>query len=440
VTLIKTDRTRIEKYEKCPRLRYWSTEHDGIGLEPSDERGLKLDARIGSGVHDGIEFGIKNAGDLSKGAPNLAALAAGFGAGKFEKDIADDGIVVKGLPEQQQVEVVEGRNIVTALTYAWVRTRLPDLLRDGDILAVEQEMDVDFAVGDDTVLLMTRPDIIWRRKSDGSVFIRNLKTVREPRTQWREQWALDMQTLTEPLAVDKWMQEGDSGDMLSTCSGVIIDGLVTGSVLDYPRGSGKFYHNTPLLYAWVKKGDAPFSHDEWYARYEWHCTAPHKMGNGKLCPGDKDHKLAGARKVPTTEYPGGLLAWVDHLLEEDLSVVENQIIELPPIMRAPYAIERWKRQVLPREVRIHEKSFEVAALTTLEGGMAPDAALDAKFPMYTVYDLVNAPFTTAVTVAQQPTLTQPTTGREDRTTHRRNHAFSNYALSSRTHQTPQTHP
>jgi hypothetical protein len=392
MTLLKTDRSRIERYEKCARLRYWSTEFDGTGLEPSDERGLKLDARIGTGVHDGIEFALRGEVLLAN-ARSEANLAATFGANKYLKGIADDGIKLADLPEQQRNEVYEGANIVTALVYAWVRVRLPALLAEGGILAVEREMDVDFTVGDDVVRLMTRPDIVWRRKSDASVFIRNLKTVREPRTVWREQWALDMQTLTEPLAVDKWLADATAAsegtperlkfpinydDTPATCAGVIIDGLVTGSVLDYPRGSGKFYHNTPLLYAWVKKGDAPFGEDEFYPRYEWTCQAPHKMARGR-CEGGRTHSLKGARKQAVADtYPGGILAWIDHLLEEDESVVQDQIIELPPIMRAPYAIERWKRQVLNREVDI-----AAAARVCNEAAPANDILLDRHFPMST---------------------------------------------------------
>src|SRR6266576_4973050 len=206
--VVHTDRSRIENYEKCPRLRYWRYEHDGTGVEPSDERSLRLDARIGTGVHDGIENALMpaSAGMLADYRP-LAALSAGVGAGAYMRKIAEDGIDYMGLPEQTQHDVLEGAQIVSALVYAWVMVRLPSLLREGSILAVEREMNVDFPVGDKTVRLMTRPDIIWRRNADGAVFIRNLKTVREPRGVWREQWALDMQTLTEPLAVDKWLAE-----------------------------------------------------------------------------------------------------------------------------------------------------------------------------------------------------------------------------------------
>ncbi len=372
---IKTSRSHIEDYEKCPRKRYWRYEHDGTGLEVSDERGLKLDARIGTGVHDGIEFGLSQGYDLTS---TSAAVAASYGTTALYSKLREDGIEAEDQPEQQQADIKEAGELVGALTYAWLRLRLPTLLREGDILAIEKEMDVTFPVGQDSVTLMTRPDIVWRRRSDGAVLIRNLKTVRVPRTIWREQWALDQQTLTEPLAVDAWLDGMGVGPDGQACAGVIIDGLVTGEVKEYPLGSGKWYHNSPLIWAWVRNGDAPFGQDEWYPRYEWSCEQPHKMGNGRKCPGNKAHRLSGAHKKRVSEgYPGGILAWIDHLLEEDLHIVEEQIIELPPIIRAPYSIERWKRQVLHRELDI--KFYGNIRSDDPEF----DHHLDTHFPMHT---------------------------------------------------------
>jgi hypothetical protein len=376
---ILTSRSHIEAFEKCPRKNFWQYHYAGVGLEPSDERGLKLDARIGTATHDGIEFGLKHNAD--------AAMAAGYGAGRLSLALGESGIDVPNLPEQQRNEVYEAVNIVTALVYAWLRLRLPYMLSEGEIIAVEKEMAVDFRVGDDVVRLMARPDIVWRRRSDGAIFIRNLKTVRDPGTIWREQWGLDMQTLTEPLAVDEWLNKeaytaGEGLEIPATCMGVIIDGLTTGAVLDYPKGSGKYYHNTPLLYAWHRAGDAPVTPDEWYARYEWSCADPHKMSNGHRCPGGRSHKLSGVHKESVTKYPGGILAWVDHLLDTDRALVENEIIELPPIIRSPYAIERWKHQVLQREVDIYDYADMVeigrnSLVTTM------DEQLDKHFPMNT---------------------------------------------------------
>lgn len=383
---ILTSRSAIESWEKCNRKRFWQFEYSGIGLEPAGDRGLKLDARMGQAVHDGVEFGLKHhREDYVTVSTELAAMAAGFGAGRLMAGIQTDGIVVGNLPEQLRNDVYESVNIVTGLVYAWLRLRLPYMLSEGEIIAVEQEMAVDFRVGDEVVRLMTRPDILWRRRSDGAIFIRNLKTVRDPGTIWREQWALDQQTLTEPLAVDAWIErEASNATPQQPCAGVIIDGLTTGAVLDYPKGSGKYYHNTPLLYAWHRAGDAPHTPDEWYARYEWSCTGEHKMGNGHRCPGGRSHKLSGVHKESVTKYPGGVIAWVEHLLETDRALVEDQIIELPPIIRSPYAIERWKRQVLPREVDIRKRSEYVNDYHDNEPySGAFDEALDANFPMHT---------------------------------------------------------
>lgn len=406
--IIRSDRSRVECFEKCPRKRYWQYEFEGVGLVPSGDRNLKLDARIGQGVHDGVEFGLKHhREDYVTVSNSLASMAAGFGAGRFMMGLSDDGIEVGTLPEQMRTEVYEGVNIVVALVYAWLRLRLPYMLREGDILAVEQEMAVDFPVGGDTVRFMARPDILWRRRSDGAVFIRNLKTVRDPGTIWREQWGLDMQTLTEPLVVDEFLKREAVGmDFIKygegqPCAGVIIDGLTTGAVLDYPKGSGKYYHNTPLLYAWTRPltelpNGGLLAEPEWYARYEWSCTGEHKMGNGHKCLGGRTHKLSGVHKESiAAKYPGEgaerIFKWIDHLIEVDRPLVENEIIELPPIIRSEYAIARWKRQVLHREVEIHNKAriCNIAAMSQIDEPIEPgdpatfDQHLDWHFPMHT---------------------------------------------------------
>src|SRR5260221_11320684 len=103
---IVTSRSHVESFEKCPRLRFWRFEYEGIGLEPSGDRNLRLDARIGTAVHDGVEFGLQHMGSLDEiianGAVNVAALAAGFGAGGFSLAMSEAGMDVPGLPAQQR--------------------------------------------------------------------------------------------------------------------------------------------------------------------------------------------------------------------------------------------------------------------------------------------------------------------------------------------------
>lgn len=381
MSIVHIDRSRVSDYEKCPRLRYWRYHYNGTGLEPSGEASLKLDARIGTWVHWGIEKW------LDPPSPSAALMAISAEAG-FNNECRAL-VEWDSLNTEQKFQITEAGRIVKALVYAWCRVRGPLLLQEGEVLALEQEIDVDFPVGNDTVRLMARPDVIYRRKTDGEVFIRNIKTVRKPNTTWREQWGLDMQTLSEPLAVDKWLGR-------DKCSGVNIDGLLTGEVLEYPKGTGHYYHNTPLLYSWCKKGignDPPFEvPDVWFSRYEWTCAGPHKLGNGRLCGGGETHRLSGVTKEDIeTRYPGGVIGWIDYLLENDRSLVEEQLVELPPILRSEWHIERWKRMTLQREVRINEDAKLLNFIhdckidePTQPGDPMPfDQTLDYKFPMHT---------------------------------------------------------
>lgn len=380
--IIKTDRSRIADLEKCPRIRYWRYHYNDTGMEPTGEGALKLDARIGTWTHNGIEQWLTDAsldiafgdGDTSLAGRSAMAAAAGFAA--EARSVVD----WDQLNTEQKFQIVEAGYIVKALVYAWCRVRGPLLLQEGDILALEQEMDVDFDASDDVVRLMTRPDVVYKRKLDDEVLIRNIKTVREPNTTWREQWSLDMQTLSEAIAVDKWLGR-------SKCGGVTIDGLITGKVLEYPEGTGHYYHNTPLLYAWCKKGinnDPPFEvPDVWYTRYNYTCSAPHKMGNGHQCSGGKSHKLSGVTKESIEErYKGGVIAWIDYLLQQDRALVEEQLVELPPIMRSEWQIERWKRQTLYREVETVGNAKHVEFIRENDPGCF-EAALDEYFPMHT---------------------------------------------------------
>lgn len=392
MTIIRTDRSRIETHERCPRKRFWQYEYQGRGLEKGDN--LALDARIGTWVHWGIEYGLEiEIKDVPGPSYKDAAVDAGIEFMKDCKSVID----WDQASDQLKHDIFEGGEIVTALVYAWLRVKAPRLLQDGEVLGIEKELTVDFDVAGQTVRIMARPDIIWRRNTDGTIFIRNLKTVRKADDRWREKWALDQQTLSEPLAVDGWLKslpvgrsegssdeashrlgEQDTGNTI--CGGVIIDGLVTGEVL-FDKYRGLFYHNNPLIYAWMGGDVGVVDKPVFYPRYEWSCTGPHKFANGRKCEGGRTHKLSGVRKVSVAEkYPGGIIAWVDYLVENDLPLIEEMIVELPPIIRSEYQIERWKRQALPREVRIkHDAEY-------VQDERVPDhyeERIDLCFPMHT---------------------------------------------------------
>ena len=134
--IIYTDRSRIETFEHCPRKRYWQYEYQGIGLEKVDD--LKIDARIGAWVHNGIENGLISTDSLPSRA---AAEASGLSFERECKTIVD----WPQTPDQLKRDITEGGQIVTALVYAWLRLKAPRLLDKGEVLGVEKELMVDFS-------------------------------------------------------------------------------------------------------------------------------------------------------------------------------------------------------------------------------------------------------------------------------------------------------
>lgn len=360
---IPSDRSRISDAEKCMRLRYWRYEHEGIGVE---QGGQWLDPLIGTAVHTGIEHSLKGFGveDCVSQAREVVRLAQRSGPILIFR---------QGLDPARDIE--EGLLLAEALVRGWASVRLPKIQAEFEVIAIEREMHKDFHGDGRTVRLLTRPDIVMRRRSDGRIFVRNLKTASRVDDKWRDKWRYDMSTFSEALAVEELLGE--------PVAGTIMEGIVKGSRKDYPMGSGDYHWDSPLLFAWKRDGEPPMTEDEWYGRYEWSCTAPHVMGNGRKCPGSKSHRLSGVHKYMVTTRLGGVSGWIDYLGANDRSLLEEQFVELTPILRSAYEIERWKRQKLPMEVEIREHRDHLRSMQAMPEPEFDEALLDRWFPMST---------------------------------------------------------
>src|SRR5574337_1035869 len=303
--MIYFDRSRREAAEKCLRRRWWGYEYRGRGIEPRRTGQQEWPLITGSAVHREIEclmcaqFG---------GIPALSLW-------EFE-----------GMNDRACYLAQEQQALAEAIARCWATVRRAEFLATCEVLDVEREELADLG----GVTLMARPDILVRRKSDGSLFIINLKTTKRADQRWREQWKYDQQTLGEVLAV-----EARVGKKLS---GVIIEGLLKGEQREYPKGSGQWYHDSPLIWAWHKQHDKPHPRGEWTPRWEWQDeTGNHTLGKG------------WRKEEVWLHYPGGVQAWIAWLAENDPAVLHEQIVTLPPVMRSEFEIERWKRQIVVAE-------------------------------------------------------------------------------------------
>jgi len=251
--VIWTSRSQIEDFERCPRLCYWRYHYNGIGLEG---HGIQLEAEMGTAIHTGIEvllqgYSVDTAVHDATVYINLA--------------IAKDPTPPHLLTDNRRFEYEEAIPLVEACVRGWALARLPRIVTTGKCLSIEREHPIKFTLeGGQVVGLQTRPDIVWQRTADNAVFIRNIKTCKVVDDKFRQQWKIDMQTLSEPLAVEQ------TGVQVS---GVIVEGVAKGKKLDFPASAladlaGKYYHNNPLIYGWHKEAEPPLTREDW-------CIAPH---------------------------------------------------------------------------------------------------------------------------------------------------------------------
>lgn len=399
--IVYTDRSRIETgLSHCMRHRWWASHYRSAHHKDTDvggisRKGFSFAPETGTAIHNGIESIIGGSSVETAVMGALTIYIARTMAHCPSEDADEDML------EKWRRELADNLAIAEALIRCWAIVQWPKDREAFETIAVEREEEarfphIDGNWGVNEVCLMTRADWLVRRRSDGTLFIKNFKSTTEATKFWREQWRYDMQTMSEGMAVAQRLERErvveyrrervpvDLGVPVRI-GGTIIQGLLKGRRDEWPKGSGERYYNSPLTRCWYQAGEPPMTSDDFVplSRYEWSCTSAHKQNNGRMCPGGKNHRLgAGYRKVAVADvYPGGIKAWIGWLVENAPEVLEAQIVELPPIMRSEWEIERWKRQTLGREVETARAADAVNALE--EGSMEWHERLDSAFPMTT---------------------------------------------------------
>ena len=349
--MIRTDRSRCEEYERCPRARYLHYEKDG-GVERVSQ---SVPLILGSLIHeplsrilepgrvDPIEAIIEEAKQKYLATVGERGLFLDY----FDGSDAMAGKVVD--PTAWQVE--EQLSLLEGIVLAWVKVRLPKILDEYDVLMVEKEC--PFQLSPD-ILFMTRADAVLRRKATHELFVLNFKSTSDANSTWREQWRLDQQTLSEVLGVEAVMGE--------RVAGVLIEGLVKGRRnVQWPRESGNWYHNSPLIWCWKNAGAAPFP-SSYATSYEYEDAAT-----------GKTHRLGKGWERALVVREMGIKAWLEQLEAQSPELLAQQFISLPPILRSDYEIECWKKATIAQEGQIAGNSLMVMGETNL----------DSLFPMHT---------------------------------------------------------
>ena len=373
--VVPFDRSRVEDDQKCPRLRFWRYEYNGIGLESTK---LNQHLLFGGAVHDALRTIL---GWVSKNdtLPTDEVISIAVMAAQKDMRIAvrDRGLSLEVESIEQDSFTGEFTKVVSdvswiveqycdlleALVFGWCLIRLPKILDDYRIIEVENEKRLLLHThrSDVQLVFLSRADALLERRSDSSLVILNFKTTKEARKWWIEQWATDQQTISEVLPI-----EYERGQIVA---GVLIEGLIKGQeYVEYPKGSGNKWHNSPLIWAWHKEGDG-INPDEWRAKYDWVDEAGNKRTLGK----------GFSRVLVSAAYPGGIRGWLHHLWTTEPNTLTGQFVSPPLVSRSSNEITEWLTQIKHREVAI----YETKELLNNAPDDAADVIMAESFPKHT---------------------------------------------------------
>lgn len=369
----ETDRSRNEAFQKCPRLRFLAYEYphpegeaNGLSLVPH-----AVPLLTGSMVHKGIELFLTGFGE---GGALDGALSA------YDENVTKHGIVADDLAPEPQWVIYVQRALIEALVSGWIGFVYPRIENEFEVIEVEREERASFydnGGNGSELVLMARTDLVVQRKSDGAIFVRNLKTMADPQLRRLEAFRYDTQTISEVIAVEQRMG--------TAISGVIYDVLIKGPrKVEYPKGSGVWHNASPLIWCWQKEGQTGITDDEFAAKYEYVCKEPHGSGRW-ACPGGENHRLGKGwhRKLVTEVVPGGVNGWFNWLQTHEPGLIDEQFQTLTPIMRTPFDVATWERTIVGEELEIAARAEACADSVREKGYLASLPILDDNFPKHT---------------------------------------------------------
>lgn len=303
-----TDRSRIEKDWYCPRAGYWNYRYKGRGIVAA---GGGFDRDFGTIVHDGVEGEIQ-------GKPSIQIAS--------DKAIA---LVKKHNGDEQQQQ--QWGAIAYGMVAGFMRSVWPKMLEESSLFRVESEMDLMLT---HDLLFQAKPDLLMRNHATGQLWNWNPKTTGWINDQWVQSWQKAPQVQLEALASEVHLGEPIAGSY--------ILGLYKGRKYDGRQTS---------VFAWGWRAEelpgilnAQFSYEE--------------------------QRRKGWSRFLTTEYPGGVGAWVANMPEE---ILRAQFVQTDPIFMRRDVTDRLVAQIIARENQIAE---------ALKDGDPDQETLDTVFPQH----------------------------------------------------------
>lgn len=335
--MILIDRSRIETYQLCPRLRFLRYHYGGRGFVPKDDNYYLA---FGSLYHEALEAFLTGSTSI-KSAIDTAEQELE----RIIETIIGDTIVAGGrvLPSPQFS--IEQRYLIAGMLGAYARVRLAEVLRDYEVLSTEEELLWTIGEVDGMPLVdMLRLDALLRSADTGSLYYKEYKT-----TGYGDaKWALEFENNSQVMANLRALEQVKG----LRPAGVLIEGHLKGRRrIDTARMSR--YNGTEIQ-------DSPF------------CYA-YESGPGNVSLAWK----ANAVRVGVWELGYSPARWVSDFLNED--DCRKASVNLEPISPDPYVLERWQRQTVAQETIVTRALWDLESTDKAE---TQRTILDRVFPLH----------------------------------------------------------
>ena len=294
-----TDRSRTELDWKCPRARYWSTEHGGIGLSPVADAPELV---FGKALHEAFDRFARHVGP---GTP-IEALALPLRA-ELLRDLAP---LFPDFTRAQELAVIgEG------LLRAFALVTWPQLMRDYEVVSPEVEVTYPLSP---SVTFMARPDLILRRRDDHTFWYIEYKTTSSNEDRWINAWLKAVQLHSGVFAARATLR--------LPIEGAIVVGLYKG----YADRRREGQRRSPFAYCW-RTDDVP----------------------GVLAPkiAYEARRQKGWFLAPTWDLPIPFATYVREMPE---GLLREQLPQTPPIFLREDMVETFFAQRAMREERLAE--------------------------------------------------------------------------------------
>lgn len=348
------DRSRFkEGAGRCEHKRYLEYDYLGTGLRP---KGESVPLITGTTVHKAIAGILLNHNDPSSFDKIIAEASE-----EYRKSIEESGFLELEADATEQIEhlVTEQMWLSECLSWGFVRQVLPWLLSEFDIVRVEQEETLVLgcscgvpqepepklheARGCNGVVLMSKPDLILKRKSTGEILSWDAKTTSDPGYAWRQSFEDNLQLALQLIASENSLD--------CKIVGSYILGIVKGrrdKNRDEPEEPP--YQQSPFCYIYFK--DDPFEGEIRYTyNYVDEAGANRKATKGK----GFNRKAVWQLEGKWSQTPK---LWVDSMPEE---ILKQSFVELGPFPRPKQAvIDGMIAGLYGNEMRWNQRKAELA--------------------------------------------------------------------------------